>query len=219
MVAKSKYVGKDFKFIYGDFKGYETRCTGVFTSENDGITYLELTNGMPVPVDKVDMYLKETKVHMNGDTIELDEYKEQTLATEKKEGFAPSNATSLNIQAPQQQAILPQNIVQQPQPLVDMFGGFSKNPMELSMKVNVELPDLSLIKVMYNNYGNKEEFISNFASYILASINKDVISASVVSLLEGNGKAKKLKKNNSPETSGEQYNPPYNNERETEQQA
>lgn len=205
MINKSRYVNKDYIFIKGDFEGQETRCTGIFTSENDGITYLELNNGMPVPVDQVELFLKPTKHrHIATDEIDLTELKQQyEPELLKEERVQPVQKTQqVNIQ--QEQIFAPAQVVEAPkaQAVVDMFGGFSKTPIEIPLKLNMELPDIALIRVMYNNYGNKDEFISNFSNHILASINKDVICSSVLALLENADKPKRTKKNNSPEING-----------------
>lgn len=215
MANYRKYVNKEFVFINGDFNGEHTRCTGVFTSENDGITYLELTNGMPVPVDQVDYFLKETKPFVTGADLSLDEFKAESAKLYSENGLKQGNAVNSSgdkNNGAQNERFAGTDTVQAAiEKPVDMFGGFSKNPMELTLKLNVELPDIALIRVMYNNYGNKEEFISNFASHILASINKDVISESVIALLEGNGKAKRVKKTASAPVQQEETPPEDNN--------
>lgn len=190
MIAnKLKYINTDFIFINGDCSGQQTRCVGTFKSEQDGRMYLDLTNGMPVPFDQVDYYLKETK-HKNiaSDTIDLTELKQQY----EPELLEQTQEVSLerNISSYKDCIKTEENSDKN----TDMFCGFSKNSIELPLKINIELPDISLIKVMYNNYGDKNEFISNFSSHILASINKDIISESVMCLLDNSEKQKRSKK-------------------------
>jgi len=67
---------------------------------------------------------------------------------------------------------------------VNPFEMFSSEYSEFSIKLNIKLPDKKLLKLMYNNAENKQEFLEQLADYISGSINNNIVLDSLCKMLE-----------------------------------
>jgi hypothetical protein len=52
--------------------------------------------------------------------------------------------------------------------------------------MNIKLPDKKLLKLMYNNAENKQEFLEQLADYVSSSINNSTVRDSLCKMLEAN---------------------------------
>ena len=68
-------------------------------------------------------------------------------------------------------------------PTVNPFEMFNSDETELNIKINIKLPDKKLLKLMYNNAENKEEFIGHLSDYVNNHINIDTIKDSIELML------------------------------------
>ena len=194
MVSKYQYVNKTFVFKTGDNEGEVTRCTGTFRSEQDnGRIYLELTNGMPVPLDEAEFKLKQVgkeDVSHFADRVDLTEFVNENPEVAKDlASIQPKNQPVMNEVQIQQPVVSAQpslteskSSIQESKP--NIFSGFSTSEMGFSMRLKLNLPDIKLIRAMYSNYDDKKEFVDAFSEYILSAINNDVIADSISGLLE-----------------------------------
>jgi hypothetical protein len=66
------------------------------------------------------------------------------------------------------------------------FEMFSSEYSEFSIKMNIKLPDKKLLKLMYNNAENKQEFLEQLADYVSSSINNSTVRDSLCKMLEAN---------------------------------
>jgi hypothetical protein len=66
------------------------------------------------------------------------------------------------------------------------FEMFSSEYSEFSIKMNIKLPDKKLLKLMYNNAENKQEFLEQLADYVSSSINNSIVLDSLCKMLEAN---------------------------------
>ena len=73
----------------------------------------------------------------------------------------------------------------------DLFGMFSLEETDLSLIVSVKLPAKNLLKMMYSNSQDQEQFLNRLADYINNSVTPDSIKDSLKKSL-GQDKKKKM---------------------------
>lgn len=82
-----------------------------------------------------------------------------------------------------------------PAPVTDLskqlFGMFTLAPTDLEFLVPVKLPSLDLIQMMYAQATDKEEFLTNFSTYVLQNLDLESIKKAMSSLMEP--KVKKIR--------------------------
>lgn len=69
-------------------------------------------------------------------------------------------------------------------PKANPFEMFSSEYSEFTIKMNIKLPDKKLLKLMYNNAENKQEFLEQLADYVSSSINNTIVLDSLCKMLE-----------------------------------
>ena len=67
----------------------------------------------------------------------------------------------------------------------DLFGMFSLEDTELNLSVKVKLPSKTLLKMMYSNSKNKEEFLTKLSNYINNNVTVDAIKKTMKKALTG----------------------------------
>lgn len=67
----------------------------------------------------------------------------------------------------------------------EMFKMFSKSDMELDLAVTVKMPDIALIKMMYNNAEDKDKFLSDLSEYVHTQMNTDTIKKAFTKIVVG----------------------------------
>jgi hypothetical protein len=72
----------------------------------------------------------------------------------------------------------------------DLFGMFSLEQTDLSLTLSIKLPARNLLKMMYTNSQNKEEFLNRLAAYINSSVTTDSIKESMRRSLDPDKKKK-----------------------------
>jgi hypothetical protein len=72
----------------------------------------------------------------------------------------------------------------------DLFGMFSLEQTDLSLNISVKLPAKTLLKMMYTNSQNKEEFLDKLAAYINNNVTVDAIKSSMRKSLDPDKKKK-----------------------------
>jgi hypothetical protein len=79
-------------------------------------------------------------------------------------------------------------------PKSNPFEMFNSDETDLTLKLRIKLPDKKLLKLMYNNAENKEEFLDQLSKYVHSLINNKVVSGSLKSMLNPKPATKKIKK-------------------------
>ena len=182
-MLKKQYYGQTFTWavpITSEQIGDPTRCTGVRFSESTGTMCLDLSNGAPVPIDRINFYLKAIDGGAIPEPPRLDENANFEVTRNN------------NIQQPQQnfqQHNIPQPPVQTVQSQVEstitsLFGNFTTKKEKLKIEVEVEIPDYDLVNMMYKNSAKKDEFLLKFAEYIKSSITVDCVTKAIQSEFE-----------------------------------
>ena len=72
----------------------------------------------------------------------------------------------------------------------DIFGMFSLEDTELTIPIKLKLPAKSLLKMMYSNSKNKEEFLTKLSNYINNNITVDAIKKTMKKTLGSESKKK-----------------------------
>lgn len=102
-------------------------------------------------------------------------------------------------QVPAPQPILsgqPAQIVQAPSKFQvdvdpgDLFGMFSLEDTDLNLSVKIKLPSKTLLKMMYQNSKNKEDFLTKLSNYINNNVTVDAIKKTMKKALAGDTKKK-----------------------------
>lgn len=72
----------------------------------------------------------------------------------------------------------------------DLFGMFSLEDTDLNLSVKLKLPSKNLLKMMYTNAKNKDEFLTKLANYINNNVTVDSIKKTMKKSLGSTGKSK-----------------------------
>lgn len=184
---ENKYYGKSYVWVNpqdSDIKaGDKARCIGVRNIESLGGWCLEFAAGTPVPISKISMYLKEEGYDYGESVIDIvspgNNYKKPGEKSTKKPVHQDTGINSgidvVEIVEEPPVRTAKNTATAAPKKNVDMFSGFKKESRNIELSVNVELPNDQLIRMMYENSDNKEEFIANYADYINSHISRDTI--------------------------------------------
>lgn len=73
----------------------------------------------------------------------------------------------------------------------NFFNQFTADPINLNLTININLPPMNLLKMMYNNAKDKDDFLKNLCSHINNQITESVIKESIVKKID----SKKLQAN------------------------
>jgi hypothetical protein len=65
----------------------------------------------------------------------------------------------------------------------NMFVMFNSEPTNISIDLDVRLPDKKLLKMMYSGAEDKDKFVSELADYLLTQINKAAVVESINKML------------------------------------
>jgi hypothetical protein len=84
-------------------------------------------------------------------------------------------------------------------PSANPFEMFNSDETDLSLKLKIKLPDKKLLKLMYNNAENKEEFTTHLSNYVHSMINNKVVKESLESMLSTKTSTTKRDKKTSSE--------------------
>jgi hypothetical protein len=74
----------------------------------------------------------------------------------------------------------------------DLFGMFSLEDTDLNLSVKIKLPSKTLLKMMYQNSKNKEEFLTKLSNYINNNVTVDAIKKTMKKALAGDTKKKTI---------------------------
>lgn len=111
-----------------------------------------------------------------------DELKEYQTLNEKQPKAKPTQSPST---APSEPKVVSKN----------PFEMFNSEYSDLNLKMNIKIPDKKLLKLMYSNAENKDEFMEQLSEYIYSMINNKVVRESLESMLVTKTRHKKTKEN------------------------
>jgi hypothetical protein len=181
---KKQYKGKEYTWkqsIMGEEVGSPTKCINVIQRQDSGEVCLELNNGSPVSLSRIDMYLTPSSTSFN-QPVPVSELLDQGVVSSDtpriKQNVQTITPIIDNIHSSPINRVEPTK-----QSNIDMFSGFKTNDEKFNLTLNIKLPDVELVKLMYKNSNDKDVFISQFSEYIKSSIILDNIKDSVIVLL------------------------------------
>ena len=167
---KEQFYGKSFIWkvpLSSEKSGDPTRCTGVRERQEDGVICLDLSHGMPVPIDKVNIHLESSGFDA-GEPPKVSEsdseFSRDNIIPNRP---IPNNNTEFNMESPK--------ITK-----VDIFENFKKISTTFKVDVRIELPEPDLVEMMYKNSSDKDKFIENFSNYVLSNVTIDNIKDSII---------------------------------------
>jgi hypothetical protein len=69
-------------------------------------------------------------------------------------------------------------------PVVNPFAMFNSDETEITLKLNIKIPDKKLLKMMYSNAEDKDLFIDQLSKYVNSLINNKVVNESMIKILD-----------------------------------
>jgi hypothetical protein len=162
--VKQQYFGKYFEWIRPinqEKPGDIVRCTNVRRKGDNGPIVVEFNAGSGVSIDIIANYLKP---YNNMDNI-------IQPPTSGLVNDNPEAVVNQTINQPIKQPV----VAQQASDKSEMFKMFSKSDMHLDLTLNVKMPDIALVKMMYNNAENKDKFLDEISEFVLKQVTAKTI--------------------------------------------
>jgi hypothetical protein len=130
---------------------------------------------------------------ISGDMPPLSKEEVQAISGPRRPAQQPAQSAprNSNPHANSTPSNFPQQQVQPAQPKANMFDMFSSENSQISLNLSVKLPDKKLLKMMYTNAENKENFLDELSEYVFREINKTVVKDAVSSIVGPQGPVKK----------------------------
>jgi hypothetical protein len=201
MSIKDSFQGNDFQWVKTKDRtklGKIVRVTDVFPG-NRGSFIAQLSDGTKIPTDQLTSSLmmvmadqqpmSMTEILSINEIPSLDgqiqvspeippDFAQEILSSAKSLPTKPVNQTT---------SAQPQSRETDPG---DLFGMFSLEETDLTLSVSIKLPARNLLKMMYTNSQNKEEFLNKLAIYINNNVTIDAIKSSMRKTLDPDKKKK-----------------------------
>jgi len=201
---KNQYLTYPFKVVrpFGKYvKGEIIKAKDV--SERGDSFMLEFPDGASLKLSVIDKYLRIHDVNVNVGAPES--LSGAPLIDKSKPEFAELELET-NTQFPMRTQQQVNNIVEQKpvKPQESYFSKFNNDEYDLPLNIKIKLPDIAFLKAMYKNAANSKEFLNELSSYVQEGIKNEVITASLLVLLDEKKKlisnGKKTNSNNTVHT-------------------
>jgi hypothetical protein len=183
---KEQFVGKNFIWkvpLSSEKAGDPTRCTGIRESGEMNELCLDLSHGMPVPINKIQFHLQMDGVDMGAPPQISESNQEFTRDVNPTNIDKNMNKSPIDMLGKNDIHFQQQPNISTSKKKVNMFENFNKSVTKFKVEVKIELPDPELVDIMYKNSLDKNEFIENFTSYIIENINIDNVKQSIIETL------------------------------------
>lgn len=196
MALKNSFQGQKFQMV----KGKGSKLGSVFQVidvEPSRAGYMAMLNdGSKITIDALNnnfMMLMDDQPPMS--MVEIASINDgYTGAPAAKAEIAPDlqvpEELKQEIIAPAPAVSAPVRSVSTPATTTDLFGMFSLEDTNITVVVGVKLPNKSLLKAMYQNSQNKDEFIDKLSAHINNSVTADSIKDSLWKMLDPEKKKK-----------------------------
>jgi hypothetical protein len=200
---KQNFTGVQFQWIKTDDPtkiGKVVKCRDI---DMRGIAHFD--DGSSIPAKNLNRNLM--MIHGDVPPMSMDEVKSiyqpkvQKMSKEDKEKLTPAGheavtanqvvTPSTPIAGHQPTQPLANTVPPQPaKPVANPFAMFNSDEVEFTIKTKIKIPDKKLLKMMYNNAENKEEFIEQLSEYVTSLINNKVVKESLDKMLNPTTKKK-----------------------------
>jgi len=181
---KENFTGQKFQWIKPDrpeLLGKVVKCRDVDFAGDDRYV-VAFDDGSKIDSSRLNSNL--LMIHGDMQPLTMDEVESIYGVKHKKPagpsattGPIPPSFTANPIAQPNQ----PTSPIQQIKP--NMFAMFNSEESQLTLTLNVKIPDKKLLKMMYASSEDKDKFLSELAEHLHAMINKQVVKDSVKSIL------------------------------------
>lgn len=198
MAIKDSFQGHNFQWVKSQDRaklGKVVRVTDVLPGAK-GRFIAQLSDGTQIPTDQLSsnlmMVMEDQPAMSMAEILSINELpsvsQEIQISPTIPEEFA--QAISAKQVSPK-----PTEAVAQPQASRntdpgDLFGMFSLEETDLPLTVSIKLPAKNLLKMMYVNSQNKEEFLDRLSAYINNNVTIDSIKSSIRKNLDPDKKKK-----------------------------
>ncbi len=164
--------------------------------EERGDTFVVIfDNGGSLKMSAFDKYLKVYDV--DNSIAMVDTLGDKPLIDKSDEKFKDIEPTVVNPKFPMRESKFPMNetslnktknkqVIQKSD--TSYFSKFNSKERKLLLDIKVKLPAESLLKAMYENAVDNDEFLNEFSNYIYNTIDISVIKDSAIKLLKNNKK-------------------------------
>ena len=178
---KQNFTGQSFQWIRTnrpELLGKVVKCRDIQVKGNSAFAVFD--DGSSIDINKLNSDL----LMISGDMKPLSKDEVASIYPQSR----PSNpqpqssgVTSQTVVEPKPETVQNKN---QPKPEVpNPFEMFNSDKTDLNIKISINLPDKKLLKLMYNNAENKDEFLNQLSEYVYSSINNNVVKDSLSAML------------------------------------
>jgi hypothetical protein len=197
MAIKDSFQGHNFQWVKTQDRaklGKIVRVTDVIPG-NKGRFIAQLSDGSQIPTDQLSsnlmMVMDDQPAMSMTEILSINQVpgldQEISISPTIPEEFAQTIAASPKLDKPQSN--ISRQVSQSTDP-GDLFGMFSLEETDLNLTVSIKLPAKNLLKMMYINSQNKEEFLGRLSAYINNNVTVDSIKASMKKSLDPDKKKK-----------------------------
>jgi hypothetical protein len=178
---KQNFTGKEFQWIKTDrpeLIGKIVKCRDI--SPNGLVVF---DDGSQVPVkdlnNKLMMIHGDAKPLSKAEVEAISPFKNKTNPTPK---LTPPPVPTDNVSEPPKGSSNP-GLNTSTLPKSNPFEMFNSDETDITIKLSIKLPDKKLLKMMYNNAEDKDEFISHLSDYVGNHINNNTVKDSLIGML------------------------------------
>jgi hypothetical protein len=181
---KENFTGQRFQWIKTDrpeLLGKVVKCRDV-NPMSDGRFIVVFDDGSKIDSTRLNSDL----LMIHGDMQPLSKGEVEAIYKPKlNHAVPPAKPANASVPLePAQAAPRPPFQPAQPAPQkTNMFSMFNSEESQLTLTLNVRIPDRKLLKLMYSNAEDKDKFLSELAEHLHTMINKQVVKDSVESIL------------------------------------
>lgn len=198
VAVKDHFQGNNFQWVKTADRaklGTVVRVNDIFPG-NRGALVAQLSDGTRLPVE----HLTDNLMMLMDDQPALT--MGEIMSINQVPGLSDGISVDPNLPPEIQQEIASQPLpvrpeqpvqartVQAPSDPGDLFGMFSLEQTDLALSISIKLPAKNLLKMMYANSQNKEEFLNKLAAYINSNVTADSIKESMRRSLDPDKKKK-----------------------------
>lgn len=186
---KKQYFGKMYKWsrpINGEEVGDIVRVVDV--KQKGDMVMLVFNSGSPLNLNLIDSYMQPCADEQPEPSMYANEMMNEgggiAIPEELKEYVTPK----ISFSAPEVQAgRAPNQAMQQPvfaeKKKSDMFALFQSEEKDINLPLKIKMPDIALVKMMYNNAADKDTFIAELAEYVISGISLDIMKTAMSNIL------------------------------------
>ncbi len=190
---KQNFTGQSFQWIRTqrpELLGKVVKCRDIQTKGKSA--YAIFDDGSSIEVDK----LNNDLLMISGDMKPLTKDEVSSIYPQPsiKPPVQSSGVVSETIvglaEKPEVKKEVKKEVTSDKKEVPNPFEMFNSDKTELNIKVGINLPDKKLLKLMFNNAENKDEFLNQLSDYVYSTINNKVVKDSLSAMLISSSRKK-----------------------------